>query len=139
MPNLLEIAALRDPEFRQLPYHERFARVKHALVRVFVPADLSSTSIAPRAGIVGVETGDGHVLAYFEGWIHGAMQYADLDARGQWEAAVDHAAGRMLTGYPTSAMRAFPAAELVEIGIYDPAARSIDVTDEATLATWLLG
>lgn len=137
MSDLLEISDLHDPEFRQLPYHERFARVKHSLVRVFVLAASSKSSLAPRSGIVGVEMADGHILAYYEGWVHGAMQYADLDVRGQWEAAVDHAAGRMLTGYPTSAMRSFEPSELVEVGIYDPAARSIEITDPEAVDSWL--
>lgn len=123
-------------------YHERFTLLPENLsVQVYV---LTSTTrdrggLAPASAIVSLmpSPDDAYVTVYYEGWVHGAAQYAERDLLGRWEAGVDHAAGRLVTDYPTSAMTGLPAAALHVVGSYQPVARRLTLTDEPALARWL--
>lgn len=123
-------------------YHARFALLPEHLilpVYVFAPSTRERVSIARSSGIVSLEPApqDERVTIYYEGWVHGAAQYAQCDLRGRWEAGVDHAAGRLVTDYPTSAMASLPITALHVVGSYEPVTRRLTVTDEAALTHWL--
>lgn len=126
------------------PYHDRpkYLVPGFALgLYVPLPSKPINAMIAPRSGIVGLPTGgdgdDARVHIYFEGWINGPMQYAGRDARGLWEAGVEHAASRMVTRYPTTAALTPRASELKSVGLYWPRADNFQITDEIGLALWL--
>jgi hypothetical protein len=118
-----------------VPYHERFERNRGALLPVYVPGG-DAGWIAPGSGIVGASPLPGEQRCYVEGWLHGAHQYEHLDARGRWEAAVRHAAGRALTAYPTVALGALPDGA-VQVGQYRAADDQVVVVDEQALTDWL--
>lgn len=120
-------------------YHERPSYLDERLeLTLYIPKDTPVRSmIADRAAIVGLPMGGRRVLVYLEGWVHGPAQYADRDARGLWEAGVEHAASRMVCQYPTSAMLSPKADDLTAIGTYNPTTRTATVTDEAALEGWL--
>lgn len=127
-------------------YHERVDYLPANLrLTLYVPSRLNGGGaffkdrfwVHPRSAIVGLGSGAKETVVYFEGWIHGPMQYNGRNARGLWEAGVEHAASRMVTAYPTSAMAAIPIIELQAIGTYDPITRTFDVQDEPALARWL--
>lgn len=118
------------------PYYERTA-----------PADLRLDVVVPKGGRI--KKGSAVVAAldpeaprryliYFEGWLHGADQYAHLDRRGQYEAGLLHAAERMVTRYPTSAKAEVSTGDMLKIGTYTPVTRWFDVLDEDTLDRWLI-
>lgn len=119
-------------------YHERPDYVPPDLeLGVYIPADGRATAIiAPRSGVVGLPAGGDWIDVYFEGWVNGAMQYAELDVRGQWEAGVQHAASRMITDYPTIACAMLPTVSLTRIGSYWPKSRMLRVENEVVEA-WL--
>jgi hypothetical protein len=122
-------------------YHERPSYLDERLeLTLYVPRRRKSFAVmvAPRSAIVGLAMGEDRLLVYLEGWINGPMQYADRDARGLWEAGVEHAASRMVCQYPTSSMLSPKADELDTIGTYNPTTRTITVTDEEALNAWLL-
>lgn len=109
-----------------------------ATLTIFVPAMPDALPIlAPRTAIVGKHLANLEWMCHYEGWKHGAMQYADLDARGQWEAGVRHAAGRALTQYPTVARALINGDRLRAIGVYSARDDSITVDDEEALTAWL--
>lgn len=128
------------PDFEGKTYPQRWqmAVADQESMTIFVPAVEGLFTVAPRSAIVGKHLTGLRYLCHYEGWVHGAMQYADLDARGQWEAGVRHAAGRALTDYPTRARMVVPGAWLQAVGTYHAAADSIDITDEEALNTWLV-
>lgn len=119
------------------PYHERPNYLPELLLDVYVLTTPSSI-IAEGSGIVGDPShAEDRVLVHYEGWIHGARQYEHLDARGRWEAGLLHAAGRMVTGYPTMAAGLLPTSQLKKIGTYDPRTHRVEVEDEQALAAWI--
>lgn len=130
---------MKTQDFRTMSYPDRWkdAVRQGAMLIVFVPKPEANTGIAPHSGIVGAPLVDGTVLVHFEGWVHGAMQYAHLDARGKWEAGVKHAAGRALTHYPTVARRVLRLEDLNAVGTYIAAEDRIDLTDEPEVERWL--
>lgn len=122
-------------------YHERVSYLPADLeLPVFVPRS-DRALIAPRSAVVGHldPDGTGRFVVHYEGWVHGPAQYGERDARGLWEAGVEHAAGRKVTAYPTMAVATFPANELHQVGTYRVSDKRVDVTDEAALAQWLAG
>lgn len=122
-------------------YLDRFAQLPEDLaVGVYVPAPDArfGAVLAPRSAIVGLPEIDGvSTKVYYEGWVNGPAQYGDRDARGLWEAGVDHAAGRMVTRYPTIATAVVADTDLVRVGTFWPMPRRIEVTDEDAMAAWL--
>lgn len=121
------------------PYHERPNYVPdNLMLGVFVPKRRTSAMlmISARSGVVGYWVGQ-RVMTYYEGWANGPMQYADRDARGLWEAGIEHAAGRLITDYPTVAQGFFPGDDLIQIGFYNPKTKRLIVNDEAALNEWL--
>lgn len=121
-------------------YHERSQWLPADLqLAIYVPSPFARFGVAPGAGIVGVNPplGNDIVFVHYEGWVHGAMQYADRDARGRWEAGVYHAASRLVTAYPTIAQANVPRQQLRRIGTYNPTTDVVTVTDEAALSVWL--
>lgn len=96
-----------------------------------------ATIVHPRSGIVGLPAGPERTIVYIEGWRNGPMQYGDRDARGLWEAGVEHAASRMVTAYPTVACLSPRSEDLEAIGTYNPTTHHFDVENEEALATWL--
>lgn len=127
---------LRSPEFQGVSYSDRWKmqQERHAQLLILVPKDDAMTRIADRAGIVGKRLKDtpGKVLVYFEGWVNGAMQYSHLDPKGQWTAGVEHAAGRMLTEYPTVACAVMDEDDFVEVGAY----HCVNPTMEERIRVW---
>lgn len=105
---------------------------------IYVPVKPGLVGIAPGSAIVGRPNEADRVLVHYEGWVHGAAQYADLDTHGRWAAGVRHAAGRALTQYPTVACAVLPVSELVPVGTYYAAGDRIEVTNEAEVARWLM-
>ncbi len=122
-------------------YHERGDYLPADLeLTIYVPVDdarMVGNGIAPGSGIVGIPVGDDLVMICYEGWVHGAMQYADRDVNGRWEAGVQHAADRLVTAYPTVARAYVPPDRLRPIGTYNPTTNNIAVTDDAALGAWL--
>lgn len=136
---------LRNPAYMGVSYPDRWkmAVAVNAQLNVYVPKPGSRTGLllAPRSGIVGLpyDTAD-KVMIYFEGWVNGAAQYENLDAFGKWEAGVEHAAGRMLTEYPTIAMRVVDEDELKLVGYYhcsNADGERIRLFDEEEVRAWL--
>lgn len=124
------------------PYHERPLFLDPRLeLTLYVPAPDARvrSMIAARSAIVGLPTGPERALVYLEGWINGPMQYADRDARGLWEAGVEHAASRMVCQYPTAGLLSPRLNELVAIGTFNPSSDLLDVTNEKALDEWLAG
>jgi len=125
------------------PYHERPSYLHEDFVLgLYVPADGRATAIiAERSAVVGLPDGgegdDAWTQIYYEGWINGPMQYGDRDARGLWEAGVEHAASRMVTAYPTVAQANLPAGTLQYVGLYWPVDKRIVVDNEGALERWL--
>lgn len=125
-------------------YHDRMAYLPEDLtLPVYVPSPDSRARafVSPRSALVGDPTTSpfdrAKVAVHYEGWVNGPAQYGDRDARGLWEAGAEHAAGRKVTGYPTSAVALLPVAEMVQVGTYTVATRQVVVTDEAALTAWL--
>ncbi len=123
-------------------YHERAQYLPAGMeLTLYAPAfPEANLGIAPGSAIVGVpllDDGPQAVLVCYEGWVHGAMQYADRDAHGRWEAGVEHAADRLITAYPSVARKVLPIHALRPIGTYSPTTNSIAVTDDAALVAWL--
>lgn len=124
------------------PYHERPSYLPEDLkLVIYVPTEdpRMRAVIAPRSAIVGLPVGGSgeRTSIYYEGWVNGPMQYADRDARGLWEAGVEHAAGRMVTDYPTVAQANVLSRRLKRVGMYHPRTHQIDVADEGALDAWL--
>lgn len=120
-------------------YHERGKWMSSDLtVPVFVPAPEAPMRhvVAPGSAVVGCSAG-GFAEVTYEGWVYGAHQYAHLDTRGRYEAAVLHAADRLVTDYPTRARMVVAEDELVHVGDYNPTTRVLDVTDQDALTHWL--
>lgn len=122
-------------------YHERPGYLPAEFwlpVYVLAPAARARVIVAPGSGIVGgpVDTGE-RTTVHYEGWVHGAAQYASRDAPGRWEAGVEHAAGRMITEYPTSAAASIPTEDLLMVANYNPTTRAFGVFDDESLAAWL--
>lgn len=110
---------------------------EHYPLRLYVPKDdLAKVVIAKGSGVVGLPQGE-RVSVYFEGWLNGAMQYENLDARGKWKAGVYHAADRMITDYPTIAQASLRPEQLREIGWYFPLVQQVVLDDEKALIEWL--
>lgn len=123
------------------PYHERPAYLPVSFVLgIYVPSDSRSTAIiAPRSAVVGLPDGgdDPRIDVHYEGWINRAMQYANLDADGQWRAGIEHAATRMICDYPTIAQANLPSTALRYVGLYHPRTKEIEVDDPTALREWL--
>lgn len=120
------------------PYYERAEGLRDDLVlEVYVPVGDAPARIAPGSAIVGQAPQDERITVHYEGWVHGAAQYAHLDARGQWQAGVEHAAGRLVCAYPTAATAHLPRQTLKPIGTYHPTTRALIVNDEEALDAWL--
>lgn len=120
-------------------YHERPRYLSEDLeLPLFVTkSPLLLGFIAPRSAIVGDTACGNRLTVYYEGWVNGPMQYADRDARGLWEAGIEHAAGRMVTDYPTSALATPRLEDLTQVGTYHVRSKTVTVTDEDALAKWL--
>lgn len=125
------------------PYHERPDWLPNDFeLGIYVPNTASwkgTAIIAPRSGVVGLPAGGDWIDISYEGWINGPMQYGDRDARGLWEAGIEHAAGRMITDYPTIARAHLPSNSLVRIGLYYPKTRLVGLFSEGEdrLSEWL--
>lgn len=126
------------PDFHGVSYPDRHKIMvgEGAVLTIYVPKPgFHTMGVAPRSGIVGETLGE-KVLCHYEGWVHGAMQYEHLDARGKWEAAIVTAADRAFVQYPTVAKGLFDADGLIPVGTI-AAAGVYDVTDEEAVAEWL--
>lgn len=120
-------------------YHERGRYLYEDLtLTIFVPNGETPAvlGLEPRTALVGI-VDETHVDVYYEGWKHGAAQYEGRDARGKWEAGVQHAADRMVTAYPTSARAFMGTTHLTPVGTYRPSTDTIEVFDEEALESWL--
>lgn len=137
-------------EFRGLDYPDRHKLAVQLGLQLTVyvllgdqeKMDADNRWLAPQSGIVGETVAflsPDLVWCHYEGWVNGAMQYADLDDRGRWEAAVYHAAGRAFVEYPTVARRAIPRMFLRPVGFIRAGDRTPTVTDEAAVERWLNG
>ena len=133
---------LRNPEYMGMSYPDRWKKAvaDGKQLSIYIPKFGKDVArIKKGSGIVGEPIGDGKVLVYFEGWVNGAMQYSHLDARGQWEAGVDHAAGRMLTEYPTIAKAIVDEDDLITVGYFHPGNRDdkVRVFDDTSVMWWI--
>lgn len=102
---------------------------------LYVPAAGAIHDIRPGSAIVGEIRGD-MIETHYEGG--GASNVQTFEDR------IHQAAGRRMTRYPTSALRAWPADELVVVGTvaYSNALRHwyvADVSDRQALDAWLDG
>jgi hypothetical protein len=98
---------------------------------IYVPAPDSTVArvIRPCSAIVGENLGSDQVMCYFEGGLAG------LDAC--YASRLKHAAGRLVTQYPTIARAIFDRRELVEVGTMDGERYTVtEVTDEDRLTAW---
>jgi len=121
-------------------YYERPAYLDERLeLTIYVPDSAGiANMMAPRSALVGgVSAGGERVLVHFEGWVNGPAQYADRNARGLWEAGVEHAASRLVTDYPTSACMTPKVVELCAVGTYNPTTHVVTITNEEALNSWL--
>jgi hypothetical protein len=100
---------------------------------VYVPKLAKLPQIQPGAGIIGSPRVDDpdKLLIDYEDNQAGAVNirtYADR---------VSHAAGRHLSGYPTSKRLLADADDLLLIGTFDPHSGMVDVSDSEVLEAWL--
>lgn len=118
-------------------YHDRWAYAKTADVTVylFVPVagTYAATRIAPRSGVVGVHYEGDRVETYYEGWL---FSPPSDDVHENWRRAVELAAGRLVTAYPTVAQSLFPADSLVRVGHFS-VRHGITVDEPSALEAWL--
>lgn len=89
--------------------------------------------VLPGSAVVSTEPVGTQVLCYLEGNLYDAENiktYADR---------VLHAASRLRTGYPTSAVRSIPRSELVPVGTFNDSFGEVILRDDraAELATWI--
>ena len=95
----------------------------------------ATADIARGSAIVGQpEFGSKEVTIYFEGSIYDQENVRTLADRA------NHAAGRMIQRYPTTAMRAVPREVLMAVGTFDIRRRQIILTgphSEGAVAEWL--
>ncbi len=88
-------------------------------LKIYIPVagSMIDKVIERGSGIVGVDREDGSVLLHFEGNLFGAANLKRHDER------VKHAAGRLVSRYPTRAMMVLAKDEvvrnLIEVGEYD--------------------
>ncbi len=100
-------------------------------LRIYVPADPRQSSIASGSGVVGHNTdSNGAVVVYYEGNLHGATNLNRFDER------LMHAAGRLVHRYPTIAMSAVNADQLVQVGTLTYPEGRITVTNRPLLEAW---
>lgn len=89
----------------------------NALVLIPAPDVAATLGIDPGSGIVAGKpassTPPGHFRVWFEGNRHGAINLQ------RWADRVDCAAGRMLTNYPTVAVRDLPAESFLALATYE--------------------
>lgn len=127
------------------PFHERPGYLpENFALAIYVPVDNRATAIiSPRSAVVGLPNGgegeDDWTQVYYEGWLNGPMQYGDRDARGLWEAGIEHAASRMVCAYPTIAQANLPSHMLQYVGLYWPATKVLVVDKPDALEEWLDG
>lgn len=124
------------------PYHERaeYLPSENADLVIFVPVD-DHWGIAAGSALVGYihddeDATERRATISYEGWVHGS-QYESRDARGRWEAGLLHAASRLVTGYPTSAMYSPSMSRVKAIGLYNAKTHTIILNDEEALDAWL--
>lgn len=122
---------------KSYPERWREAVGRDATLTIYVINDGAFSAIKRGSGIVGEDAEADWVLVHYEGWVHGAYQYEQLDTRGKWEAAIRHAAGRALTQYPTVARQLVPARDLTAVGSFHAATDQIEITNETEVARWL--
>lgn len=104
------------------------------LLRVYVPTLTASIRkmIVPGSAIVSrgrVE--DARILVYFEGNIYNSASMRKYSER------VLHAAGRLVTRYPTIALAAVPPGDLIQVGTYSTIPPRLAIDDYLTLEGWL--
>lgn len=118
-------------------YHDRwaYARTQDITLSLFVPVAGTDAArrIAARSGIVGVLYQGDRIDTYYEGWIYSPPSD---DVHENWRRAVESAAGRLVTAYPTVARSLFPADSLIRIGHLN-VRDGITVDDPAALEAWL--
>lgn len=87
---------------------------------LYVPAPGVKHDILPQSAIVGEERGD-YIETHYEGGRASNVQ--------SYEDRIQHAAGRRIERYPTSALRAWKKDELIKVGT---------VTRDENLKVWLI-
>lgn len=95
--------------------------------------DAELFAIAPKSAIVSCAVSGMEALCHVEGNLYDATNLQVFADR------VMHAAGRLRTGYPTSAVRSIPRKFLIPIGSWDEDAGEVRFSErgEETLAAWL--
>lgn len=102
-------------------------------VPVFVPRDgaVSMAHVVRGSAIVGKPSKlEDYVIVYYEGNIYGSSNMQRFEDR------LFHAWSRMHYSYPTVAMAHIPAADLVQVGDFDPTMKRLTVTDQDALSKW---
>jgi hypothetical protein len=109
----------------------------YTTVTLWIPDSTASHialhDIVPGSAIVSAHPVGAQVLCYLEGNLYGAENiktYADR---------VLHAASRLRTGYPTSAVRSISRSAIIPVGTFDDSFGEVVIQDTRTsaLASWL--
>lgn len=101
-------------------------------LNIYVPANPSQVTIAPRSAIVGVPREEGQVWVHYEGNLFGATNLRQFHER------LISAAGRLVKRYPTVACACLPEKDLVAVGVYDAEHWCVDaIHDPERLQQWL--
>lgn len=85
-------------------------------VLVLIPTD-PTTTIHPGSGVVTGGDRSDAPPGYLRVWYEGSTTATNLQ---RWADRVHCAADRMLTGYPTSAVRNAPGDDFIALGFYSP-------------------
>lgn len=106
------------------------------MLKVYVPtltAPIRKT-IVPGSAIVsrGTPDKDGYLLVYFEGNIYNSP------AMRRFSQRVLHAAGRLVTRYPTIALANIKRDDMMPIGLYWTVPPRLKIEDYLTLEEWLM-
>lgn len=101
------------------------------LLSLYIVSPAYHAFIAKASGIVGTgEVKDGLTTIYFEGNLYGAENVVRYDQK------VEHAAGRLVEKYPTTAKMMLKPEHLTQVGTYDSESHVLDVTDPDALEAW---
>ena len=109
---------------------------------IFVPADdegaiYGQRHIAKGSAIVGIRLGDNLYKISYEGFIHTPQASLESNPKMRFEAALLHAADRLVTEYPSISVTSVHGDELFPVGLYNPTTKHIEILDEEHLNEWL--
>jgi hypothetical protein len=102
------------------------------LIPVYIPhpESLLCTTIAKGSGIVGQPMGSDGVTIYYEGNLYGSASLRRYAER------VLQAAARMRARYPTKGTSLVDPRELIQVGVYDPIAKRVTLSERPEAITF---